>query len=361
MEKRRYVGIDLGKRTYELTIIGKKGKVSLSNGTTDIEGRHALYKKLEATDKVAIEAGTMSFIIAKELMDIVGCEVVILNPGKLALIYGSMKKTDKEDALKPAHIIEQFRDEQLPAVPLPSEQEINRRKLISGHEDAVRLRTQMINYVHGLFLQQGITTVVKKDLATKGNREAAVQQLTGLEKEQAQWALATIDLHEAQIAKLDALMAKERKDDALITLLMGIPGVGPIVALAYAAFIGDGSRFESASQVANYLGLVPRVDISGSIVRYGGITKRGNGYLRSLPVQAAWALLKSKSGGALKERYVYMTQIKGLGKKKTIIAIARRLAELMWSISRSGKAYEVRKFAIPTQKGARLAKEALSA
>ncbi|MHC6204275.1 transposase [Breznakiellaceae bacterium SP9] len=84
--------------------------------------------------------------------------------------------------------------------------------------------------------------MVKKDLATKGNREAAVQQLTGLEKEQAQWALATIDLHEAQIAKLDAL----------ITLLMGIPEVGPIVALAYAAFIGDGSRFESASQVANY-------------------------------------------------------------------------------------------------------------
>ncbi|MHC6203663.1 hypothetical protein ACYULU_10775 [Breznakiellaceae bacterium SP9] len=118
MEKRQYGGIDLGKRTYELAIIGKKGKVSLSNGTTGIEGRYALYKKLEATDKVAIEAGTMSFIIAKELMDIVGCEAVILNPGKLALIYGSMKKTDKEDALKPAHIIEQ-----LLAVPLPSEQQ----------------------------------------------------------------------------------------------------------------------------------------------------------------------------------------------------------------------------------------------
>ncbi|GHU50007.1 hypothetical protein FACS1894200_09230 [Spirochaetia bacterium] len=137
--------------------------------------------------------------------------------------------------------------------------------------------------------------------------------------------------------------------------------MGPIVALAYAAFIGDGSRFESAAQVANYLGLVPRVDISGTIVRYGGITKRGNGYLRCLLVQAAWALLRSNTGGALKERYVYMTKTKGLGKKKTIIAIARRLSELMWTLSRSGKAYEVRKFSIPTQNAARLAKEALSA
>ncbi|MHC6201822.1 hypothetical protein ACYULU_01350 [Breznakiellaceae bacterium SP9] len=65
VEKRRYVRIDPGKQTYELAIIGRKGKVSLSNGTTDIEERYALYKKLETTDKIAIEAGTMSFIIAK--------------------------------------------------------------------------------------------------------------------------------------------------------------------------------------------------------------------------------------------------------------------------------------------------------
>jgi transposase len=51
----------------------------------------------------------------------------------------------------------------------------------------------------------------------------------------------------------------------------------------------------------------------------GGITKRGNGYLRALLVQGAWAL---------KERYEYMMEEKGLGKKKVIVAIARRLGEL---------------------------------
>ncbi|GHU47532.1 hypothetical protein FACS1894200_03050 [Spirochaetia bacterium] len=56
-----------------------------------------------------------------------------------------------------------------------------------------------------------------------------------------------------------------------------------------------------------------------------------------------------------------MTKTKWLGKKKAIIAIARRLSELMWTLSRSGKGYEVRKFSIPTQNAARLAKEALSA
>ncbi|MDR1174548.1 MAG: IS110 family transposase [Treponema sp.] len=82
--------------------------------------------------------------------------------------------------------------------------------------------------------------------------------------------------------------------------------------------MGDGSRFENAGQVSNYLGLAPRVDISGTLVRYGGITKAGNGYLRALLVQAAWTLIRSKSGGALKERYEYMTK-ESPGRSKPLI------------------------------------------
>jgi transposase len=348
-EKRRYVGIDLGKRTYAVAVIGKTGKVTHSNGRTSLEGRTALYKKLEKTDKVAIEAGNLAFIMAKEILAQVGCEVVVLNAGKLALIYGSMKKTDKEDSLKLARIIEQFRDEQLPSVPVPSDQEMRRRKLIAGQQRAVKLRTQMINTLHGLFLHQGITTVVKKDLATKENREEAIKQLTGLEREEAEWALKAIDLYEERMVHLEKHMAAERKGDKQIKQLMDVPGIGPVVSLAFAAFLGDGRRFDNASQVSNYLGLVPRVDISGTIVKYGGITKRGNKYLRALLVQASWAVVRSKKGGALKERYEYMTQIKGLGKKKSIVAIARRLAELLWVLLRTGTDYEIRKFTGPSK------------
>jgi len=343
-EKRRYVGIDLGKRTYAIAVIGKSGKVSHSNGRTSSEGRAALYGKLEASDKVALEAGNLAFIMAWEIIEQVGCEVVVLNAGKLALIYGSMKKTDKEDSLKLARIVEQFRGDQLPSVPLPSEAEMRRRKLIHSHKRAVKLRTQMINTLHGLFVHQGITTVAKKDLAEQEKRKDAVKGLSGLERAEADWALKVIDLAEERMKKLGEEMAEERTGDKEIERLLGVPGVGPIVSLAYTAYIGDGSRFENAAQVSNYLGLVPRVDISGTLVRYGGITKQGNGYLRALLVQAAWALIRSKRGGALKERYEYMTREKGLGKKKAIVAIARRLGELLWTLLRQGTEYEVRHF-----------------
>ena len=117
--------------------------------------------------------------------------------------------------------------------------------------------------------------------------------------QEAAWALKAIDLAEERMARLDGQMAKEREGDGEIERLQRVPGVGPVVSLAYVAYAGDGSRFENAAQVSNYLGLVPRVDISGTLVRYGGITKAGNGYLRALLVQAAWSLIRTKSGWTL--------------------------------------------------------------
>jgi transposase len=360
--ERRYVGIDLGKRTYTMAVIGRDGKVRFTNGRTDAEGRQRLYGKLEAGDKVSLEAGNLAFQMAYELKERVGSEVVVLNPGKLALIYGSMKKTDKEDSLKLARMVEMMKDDQLPTVPLPTKEAMRRRALLAGYWRAKRYRTQMINLLHGLFVHQGITTIVKKDLATKEHRERAVKQLSGLQREEAEWVLKNLELHEARLTVLKGQMEEERHGDEELRRLEGVAGVGPLVALAFAAYVGDVNRFENASQVSNYLGLVPRVDISGTLIRYGRITKQGNGYLRSLLVQAAWALIRSKGGGALKERYWYMTGEKGIGKKKSIVAIARRLAELLYTLMKNGTAYEVRKFGrgTETRGGEPLATEALA-
>jgi transposase len=84
--------------------------------------------------------------------------------------------------------------------------------------------------------------------------------------------------------------------------------------------------------------------MSGETVRYGRITKRGNGYLRALLVQAAWALIRTKKGGKLKDRYEYMTIEKSKSKKKAIVAIARRIAEMLYALMRDGSNYESRPF-----------------
>ena len=327
----RHVGIDLGKRTYEMAIVDSKGKVKVSSGKTYVASRQSLYKKLKSSDKVALEAGNMAFMIAKEIEAIVGCKVFVLNPGSLAIIYKSMKKTDKEDALKLAHLIQDFQEERLPTVPVPSDKEMNRRKLVAGYNRAHKNRTRSINQLHGLFLIQGITTIVKKDLATTESRREAIEVLNGLELKEAKYLLKCLELYEERIKELDLMIEEESIGDKQIELLKSIPGVGPKTSFAFISHVAA-ERFEKASQVSNYLGIVPRVYMSGDTVRYGKITKRGNGYLRALLVQSAWALVRSNDGGKLKDRYKYMTKEKSISKKKAIVAIARRLAELMYTL-----------------------------
>ena len=359
--KRRFVGIDLGKRTYTVAIVGKRGGVKLSNGKTTVEGRQALYRKLEAGDKVALEAGNLAFLMAKELIAAVGCEVRVLNPSHLPLIYKTMKKTDKEDALKLAHILEDFRDERLPVVPIPSDTEMRRRKLLTSYRNEQGSRNRALNRLHALFVHQGITTIVKKDLATAEDRAEAIKVLVGLEREEAEHLLECLGLYEKRLEALDKKMVKEAEGDEQIQRLQTAPGVGPKVSFAFVAYLAV-ERFMNASQVSNYLGLVPKVYISGDTVRYGRITKRGNGYVRALLVQAAWAITWSKNGGALRERYEYMTMTKGISRKKAIIAIARRLAELLYTMLKNETDYEPGKFKVSEKKeGEALAQLALSA
>ena len=317
--KRRFVGIDLGKREYTMAIIGKTGKMRIHKGKTSIQGRQALYKKLEREDKVALEAGNLAFIMAREIQEQAGSEIRVLNSAKLPIIWDAPTKTDKEDAMKLAHLIEERRDEKLPIVPLPSEKEMERRKLLANYSREVKGRTKMINLLHAMFVHQGHTTVVRKDLVTAEKRLAAIETLHGQEREEAEWLLKHLELYEQRLLELKEKIKQEAKTDEDMQCLQTIPGVGPIVAYAYVAHVGDGSRFSKGSQVSNYLGFVPRLDYSGTIQRHGHISKRGNGYLRGLLVQAAWSMVRARHSGSLKERFVYLTTFQGKSKKKTIV------------------------------------------
>jgi len=365
-----------------MAIIGRNGKMSIHLGKTEVKGRQALYRKLEKTDKVALEAGNLAFKMAQEIIQQVGCEVRVLNAAKLPFIWDAPTKTDKSDfsplelksadAMKLAHLIEERRDEKLPIVPLPSEKEIEMRKITANKDRETRNRTQNINRLHSLFHNQGYTSIVKKDIATAERRKEAVKLLTGFDREEAEWILKYLELHEQRIREIEDKMKKESENNENMKILQTISGIGPITAFAAnlrfdLAHVGDGSRFSTGAQVSNFIGFVPRLDFSGTILRHGHITKHGNGYLRGLLVEcsvifisqsylyitehfAAWSAVRSQKGGSLRERFQYYTQCKEQSKKKTVVAVARRLAELMYSVLKNKTEYEIRKWDGPKKK-----------
>ncbi|MDR1230513.1 MAG: transposase [Spirochaetaceae bacterium] len=131
-------------------------------------------------------------------------------------------------------------------------------------------------------------------------RRGAAEQLGGTAREEAGHLLKCLEPHEERLAALKRNMAKRAKGDKQTDQMETVPGEGIMIAFTFRAFVNV-KRFENGAQVANCLGLMPQVYMSGSLIRYGGIMKRGNGYLRALLVQGAWALVRSKNGGALKE------------------------------------------------------------
>ena len=342
MEQKRFVGIDLGKRTYEMKIIGINGKVTGTNGQTNPSGRKLLYRKLLATDRVAIEVCSLGMVMAKEIQKEVGCEVVLLNPSQLVLIYRSLKKNDKEDALKLARLVQKYTNEELPKVELPTEHEENLRQILTEIRQLKNDRTKEINRLHAIFVECGITEIKKKDLATIDNRIKCIKMLKEIALAQAERILKRLELVETQTEEVEELLDKEIDGDKNIEKLTEIPGVGKQLASAYVAFIGDGSRFPNASTIGAATGLVPRLDMSSTVCRMGHITKCGNKNLRTLLILAAWSHVRSRDGGALKDKFLYMTRFQSKGKKIAIVAIARKLAELMYILLKNDTSYEKR-------------------
>ena len=332
----RYVGIDLAKRTMEVRFIDNASdRVKKWNGKTDWRGRARLYKQLQSGDLVAMEACSLAFVMAREIMEQTEAEAIVLNPMKLAIIYRSLKKTDSEDAMKLARHIQRNPRKELPLVPLPTEEEHEMRALAHETGFISNQRVRYVNRLHSIFVRHGITTIKKSHLKTATIREKTIELLSddAVLWEEARRCVAAINLFEEQLDELAKKQTEMLKNNELTPHVMSIPGVGPDTALAFLAFVGDGSRFSRAAEVSNYIGLVPRVDNSGDTVRYGHINKKyGCTPIRRVLIQAARALVRSNHRGVLAEKYYELRDRKGSG--KAIVAIARRMGELLWLLVR---------------------------
>ncbi|EPE84624.1 transposase [Leptospira noguchii str. 1993005606] len=147
----------LWKKTLEVIRIGDNSLHQRQQFSTTENGISNLLNWLNPNDVVGLEAGSQSFRIAKSILN-KGIQVIVLNPGDLATIYQSLKKTDKEDSLKIARLIQRFPIEELPVVPIPNDEEEDNRRLCSEQENWTRQLTQSKNRLHSLFTQAGLDT-----------------------------------------------------------------------------------------------------------------------------------------------------------------------------------------------------------
>jgi transposase len=200
------------------------------------------------------------------------------------------------------------------------------RGLLRHHIGLTRVRTALKNRVHALLARQGIQRGRAELFGPRGRRFLAELSLPEATRRRLESLLALIADFDGELAAVKREIQDRAKDDARVTVLTRIPGVGVFIALLVVAEVGDVTRFPSARQLASFAGLTPRVRNSGERVRLGPISHQGSPHLRWGLIQAAQTAVQVD--GPLKSFYERIKHRRG--SKVAKVAVARRMLTLCY-------------------------------
>lgn len=326
MDQRHYVGLDVSLETTSICVIDDSGTVvwrgkcaSEPDAICQTVRAHA-----PAAARVGLETGQLSNWLTLGLRR-GGLPVVCLDArhAKAALSM-QVNKTDANDALGLAQIVRTgwFRE-----VAIKSMDAQTLRMLLMARAQLVSQRQAVANNIRGLMKTFGLViqrgskgpfpTRVRELIADNSALSAIIEPL-----------LIAWQAIREQVAVFDRQVVMRAKADAAAKRLMTIPGVGVIVALAYAAVIDDPGRFKRSTSVGAYLGLTPRRYQSGEVDKAGRISKCGDGLLRSYLFEAANVLL-SRHPRPSKLKTWGLALASRIGMRRAKVAVARKLAAIM--------------------------------
>lgn len=330
-----YGAIDLHAKESEIRIVDASGGVVLARRVATTRARLSEVFGGRPRLRVLVESGTGSEWVAQHL-EAVGHEVVVADPN-YRLMYGARPQGLKTDRRDVAALAEANRCGIYRAVHRVSAVHRDRRRRLQVRAQMVAMRTQVINVTRavvrseGRRVRPGASHTFRQRLEASELPPSVYAALTPL--------LDVLDRLTTLIGQSDAWTQETAAADPVARQLMTVPGVGPVVALAFQATLDTPHRFRAAAGVAAYLGLIPREDSSGERRRRGGLTKRGPTQMRTLLVQSAWYLWRSPRGSAALHAWARRLSDRR-GRRIAVVAVARRLARMLWAIWRDGRAFD---------------------
>ena len=226
----------------------------------------------------------------------------------------------------------------MPMAYIPTIKEQESRDIARARCQFVKQQTWIKNQIHSLLTKENLIPEASDLFGKKGKVWLNSQNLTDNNKVILKEFLALLKDVKKRISNLDTSIEKLAKENPRVEILKSIPGFGTTTAFVLAAEVGNPERFPSGKKMAAYLGLVPSLYQSGNTKRLGSITKLGSPYARWVLVQAAHRLVRAD----VNTKLFYQTLSVRRGKKKAIVAVARKLAELSWRLLVDNRLYEVR-------------------
>jgi transposase len=329
------LGIDLAKNVFRL------------HGC-DANGRGVLRKQLGRRQLLAFMANLPPCLVAMEAcatahywareIEKVGHRVRLIGP-KFVKPYVKANKNDASDA---EAICEAATRPSMRFVAIKSSAQQDIQAVHRVRQQLVKTRTALVNQARGLLAENGIVLAqgvshlrraLPSVVADDGNG------LSGAMRELLVEIRERLSFVEEHLHQYDLRIQRLFHADERCRRLAEVEGVGPLVATALVAAVGNAGEFRSGRELAAYLGLVPRHRASGGRTTLLGISKRGDRYLRTLLVHGArsalWTIEQRRSA-----RGVWAARLKLRGGTNiAAVALANKNARVLWALLRRGDSY----------------------
>lgn len=325
------IGLDLAKSVFQVHGVDAHGKVVLSKRLRR-DAVLAFFANLPPCT-VGMEACATAHYWAREITKL--GHTVRLMPPQYVKPYVKRHKNDRADA---EAICEAVQRPSMRFVPIKTEEQQSTLVLHRVRETLVRQKTQLINALRahlaefGIIAPSGAQKVVQLTTRLADDGEDAVP---GHAKTVLQMLVDQLRDTARRISELDDRLREQAKSNETCRRLMTIPGIGPVIATALVATIGDAKSFTSGRHLAAWLGLVPRQTSSGGKDRLGGISKAGDGYLRRMLVHGARAVLRWwRTSSPWLARLLERRPV-----NVVVVALANKTARIAWAVMTRGETY----------------------
>ena len=333
------IGIDIGKNTFHLVGLDQRGAIVLQLKVS----RAQLERRLVNISRclIGMEACSGAHHIARQL-EALGHDVRLI-PAQYVKPFLKGHKNDYRDA---EAIAEAVQRPTMRFVAIKTPEQMDLLALHRVRSRLVRLRTGVINQIRGFLIERGIA--VRQGPAPLSR---ALSDILGSSSAALSPRLVRLiaDLAEDwrrlndRIATVSAEIEALAKQDGHCQRLMAVPGIGPIISSAVVAAIGNGTGFKQGRDFGAWLGLVPKQESTGDRTILGKISKRGNKYLRTLFVQAAHVILARRPSAAMRGLWPWIARAsKRLHRNMLAIALANKLARVVWAVLARGRPYQPR-------------------
>jgi transposase len=330
------VGIDLGDRFSRYCVVNREGEVMEEGRIATTAASLQRHFAGGSRQRIAVECGTHSPWVSRLLRSL-GHEVWVANARKLRAITASESKNDRNDAEKLARFAA-YHPQLLSPIQHRSPERQRDLHVLQARDTLVRARTMLVNALRGMIKSAGHR--LPKCSTESLPRRASSAIPAGYELAAGPLLQQVTQLTE-QIQRLDQQIAALAKRYPEVERLRSVPGVGPVIATAYVLTLDSPTAAEKSRAVGAFLGLRPRQRQSGECNPQQRISKTGNDYLRRLLVQAAHYTLGPFGPDSQLRRWGLKLAASGgrRGKKRAVVAVARKLAVLLHTLWRRGERY----------------------